>query len=272
MSPPTLTALRSALPVALSVAALLAPAAASAQLLRRASETVHTGSSNRRRDDNDSPSPSPSTPSSSSSSSSGRGNRWLRPRAFLPCPYAWGYQGYAAPVTTAQHSGRGLAVITTLDGGLALSSVGRGGFGLRVLGSVLEFELRLNAFVEPAAEQTTWVGLGRYRGAVALADSADVRLRFFGGLLHWVDDRGSEFGFEGGLGVDAFPGEPWVLSFDVSGGLVGRAGLVGLRGTVGYLFGPVEVQVGWQHESLIPTVSGGNVDLSGPLVGLRLWR
>ncbi len=269
MSPRTLTTLRRSL----FVAALLAPATAPAQLLRRASDAVHTGSSERRRDrdDSDPPSPTPST-SSSSSSSSGRGNRWLRPRAFLPCPYAWGYQGYAAPVTTAQHSGRGLAVIATLDGGLALSSVGRGGFGLRVLGSVLEFELRLNAFVEPTAEQTTWVGLGRYRGAVALADSADVRLRFFGGLLHWVDDRGSEFGAEGGLGLDAFPGEPWVLSFDVSGGLVGRAGLVGLRGSVGYLLGPVELQLGWQHESLIPTLSGGNVDLSGPFVGLRLWR
>jgi hypothetical protein len=63
-----------------------------------------------------------------------------------------------------------------------------------------------------------------------------------------------------------------VLSFDVSGGLVGRAGLVGLRGSVGYLVGPVEFQLGWQHESLIPTVSGNNVDLSGPFVGLRLWR
>ena len=268
MSPRTLTALR----CSLCLAAQLAPAAAPAQLLRRASDAVHTGSSERRRDRNDRNPPSRSSSTPSSSSSPGRDNRWFRSRAFLPCPYAWGYQGYAAPVPTAQRSGRGVAVIITIDGGLALSSVGRGGFGLRVLGSVVEFELRLNAFVEPSAEQTAWVGLGRYRGAVAVADSADVRLRFFGGLLHWVDDRGSEFGFEGGLGLDAFPGEPWVLSFDVSGGFVGRAGLVGLRGSVGYLVGPVEFQLGWQHESLIPTVSGNNVDLSGPFVGLRLWR
>lgn len=267
MSPHPLTTLRRSL----IVAALLAPAAASAQRLRRASDAVHTGSSDRRRDrdDRDSGLPSPST---SSSSSSSRGNRWFRSRSFLPYPYAWGYQGYDAPVTSAQRSPRGLAVIATLDGGLALSSIGRGGFGLRVLGSVLEFELRWSAFVEPTDAQTVWAGLGRYRGAVALADSADVRLRVFGGLLHWVDDQGSEFGFEGGLGLDAFPAEPWVLSFDVSGGLVGRAGLVSLRGSVGYLVGPVEFQLGWQHESLIPTVSGGNVDLSGPLVGLRLWR
>jgi hypothetical protein len=53
---------------------------------------------------------------------------------------------------------------------------------------------------------------------------------------------------------------------------VGRSALVGLRGTVGYLVGPVEIMVGWQHESVIPTVSGDSVDLSGPLAGIRLWR
>lgn len=271
MGPRTLTPPGRHLFAALSVAALLAPATAPAQRLRRASDAVHTGSSNRRRDRDDRDS-GPSSPSSSSSSSPRRNSRWFRPRSFLPFPYAWGYQGYDAPVETADRSPRGVAVIASLDGGLALSSIGRGGVGLRVLGSVLEFELRYSAFVEPTNEQTLWAALGRYRGAVALADSADVRLRVFGGLLHWVDDGGSEFGFEGGLGLDAFPAEPWVLSFDLSGGLVGRAGLVGLRGSVGYLVGPVELQLGWQHESLIPTVSGDNVDLSGPFVGLRLWR
>jgi len=269
MSPRTLTR---HLVAALSLAALLAPATAPAQRLRRASDAVRTGSSDRRDRDRDSRSSSSSSSSSPSSSSPGRSGQWFRPRSFLPFPYAWGYDGYAAPVTTVDRSPRGLAVIATLDGGLALSSVGRGGVGLRVLGSVLEFELRYSTFVEPTSEGTLWAGLGRYRGAVALADSADVRLRLFGGLLHWVDDQGSEFGFEGGLGLDAFPGEPWVLSFDVAGGLVGRAGLVSLRGSAGYLVGPVEFQLGWQHESLIPTVSGNNVDLSGPFVGLRLWR
>lgn len=258
---------------ALSLAALLSPAAARAQLLRRASDAVHTGSSERRRsssDDSDPPPPSPS--SSSSSSSSGRGNRWLRSRAFLPYPYTWGYQGYETPVANVDRSPRGVAVIASLDGGIGIPSVGRGGVGLRILGSVLEFELRYSAFVEPSGEQTTWAGLGRYRGGVALIDAAGARVRFFGGLLHWIDDRGSEFGGEAGFGFDAFPGDPWVISFDLAGGLVGRAGLVGLRGSAGYLLGPVELQLGWQHESLIPTVSGDSVDLSGPFVGLRLWR
>jgi len=163
-------------------------------------------------------------------------------------------------------------VIASVDGGLALSAIGRGGLGLRILGSTLEFELRYTGWAERSAGETLWVGLGRFRGAVALSDSASMRLRMFGGILHWVDDQGSVFGAEGGFGLDAFPGAPWVLSFDLSGGVVGRAGLVSLRGSVGYLLGPVEIQLGWQHDSLIPTESGPSVDLSGPLLGIRLWR
>ncbi|MDO9016298.1 MAG: hypothetical protein Q8S73_05810 [Deltaproteobacteria bacterium] len=254
---------------ALGVLVLIAPSAAPAQRLRRASDAVHTGSSEPRRR-RAAPDSSPSAPSPSSS---GRRNpRWLRARSFLPYPYAWGYGGYDVPLDTSQHSPRSVAVVASLDGGMALSSIGRGGLGLRVLGASLEFELRYSAYAEPTDDQTLWVGLGRYRGAVTLADSAGARVRVFGGLLHWIDDGGSEFGGEGGIGLDAFPDAPWVISFDLSGGFVGRAALVGLRGTVGYLVGPVEIMVGWQHESVIPTVSGGSVDLSGPLAGLRLWR
>lgn len=260
--------LRRSLPVALASLALMIPSAASAQRLRRASEAVHTGSSDRR---SESSSSEPRRSSSSPSSSGLGGFRWWRPRAFLPFPYAWGYAGYDVPQVDLARSPRSVAVVASLDGGMALSSIGRGGVSLRVLGSVLEFELRYTAYAEPSDGGTFWVGLGRYRGAVALVDGPEARMRLFGALLHWIDDAGSEFGGEGGLGLDVFPGAPWVLSFDLSGGLVGRSAIVGLRGTFGYLVGPVELQLGWQHESVIPTVSGRSVDLSGPLAGVRLW-
>ena len=270
MSQWTLCDLRRTLSVALSALALLAPATASAQRLRRASDAVHTGSSDRDRRRHEPSGDSPRSPSSSSSG--GGGSRWLRPRYFLPYPYAWGYQGYATPQADFQRSPRSVAVVASLDGGIALSSIARGGVALRVLGAGLEFELRYTAYAEPSHEGTLWVGLGRYRGGVALADSAEARVRIFGGLLHWIDDAGSQFGGEAGIGLDVFPDDPWVLSFDLSGGVVGRAALVSLRGTVGYIVGPVEFQLGWQHESVIPTVSGDGVDLSGPLAGVRLWR
>jgi len=260
--------LRRSLPLALASLALLIPSAASAQRLRRASEAVHTGSSDRRREGCSS---EPRRSSSPSSSSGWWGSRWQRSRLFLPFPYAWGYAGYDVPQADLTRSPRSVAVVASLDGGMALSSIGRGGVSLRVLGSVLEFELRYTAYAEPSDGGTFWVGLGRYRGAVALVDGAEARMRVFGGFLHWIDDAGSEFGGEGGVGLDVFPGAPWVLSFDLSGGLVGRSAIVGLRGTFGYLVGPVELQLGWQHESVIPTVSGRSVDLSGPLAGVRLW-
>lgn len=268
--------LRRTIAFSLAAAALAAPSVAPAQTLRRASDAVHTGSSEPRRSRDDSASgSSSSTPSQPSSS---RPSRWYRPRYFLPYPYAWGYGGYSGyeppSVVLSDPSPRPtrrVAVVASLDGGLALSDIGRGGVGLRVLGSAFEFEVRYSAFAESDRGQTLWAGLGRYRGAFVLGDAAGLRLRLFGGLLHWVDDGGSEFGAEGGLGLDAFPGAPWVLSFDLSGGFVGRAGLIGLRGTVGYMVGPVEFQVGWQHESVIPTIDGPTVDLSGPLAGVRLW-
>ncbi len=253
--------------LALSLLAL--PAAAPAQRLRRASEAVHTGSSDR---GSGSSSSEPRRSSSPSSSSGWGSSFWQRSRNFLPFPYAWGYAGYDVPQVDLTRAPRSVAVVASLDGGLGLSSIGRGGVSLRVLGSVLEFELRYTIYAEPSDGGTFWVGLGRYRGAVALVDGAEARMRLFGGFLHWIDDAGSEFGGEGGLGLDVFPGAPWVLSFDLSGGLVGRSAIVGLRGTLGYLVGPVEFQLGWQHESVIPTVSGPSVDLSGPLAGVRLWR
>lgn len=253
-----------AIPSALALAALLAPAPVAAQRLRRASDAVHTGSSDRRdRDRDDHPSRASSDPSPGRSRT-----RWFQRRAYLPHPYAWGYAGYDTP----QAGSRTVALMAHLDGGLALSDVGRAGFGLRILGPALEFEVKYAVFAEPDHGQVLWAALGRFRGALAIADESSARFRFFGGLLHWFDGAGSEFGFEGGFGLDVFPGAPWVLSFELSGGLVGRAGLIGARGSVGYLFGAVELQAGWQHESLIPTVSGGNVDLSGPFAGLRLWR
>jgi hypothetical protein len=245
----------------LTFVALYAPATASAQLLRRASDAVHTGSSDRRR------SRDFSSRRGSSSDAHGGGSRWFQRRAYLPYPYAWGYDGYDTPA----ESSRTVAVLASLDGGLVLPDVGRAGFGLRVLGPDLEFELRYSVYAEPTHDQVLWAALGRFRGGLTIADAASARFRFFGGLVHWFDGAGSEVGFEGGLGLDVFPSAPWVFALDVSGGLVGRAGLIGARATLGYLFGNVEVHAGWQHESLIPTVSGGAVYLSGPLVGLRLW-
>ena len=126
MSQWTLCDLLRTLSVALSALALLAPATASAQRLRRASDAVHTGSSDRRRNE-----PSGDSPRSpSSSSSGGGGSRWLRPRYFLPYPYAWGYQGYATPQADFQRSPRSVAVVASLDGGIALSSIARGGVAL----------------------------------------------------------------------------------------------------------------------------------------------
>ncbi|MEZ4410382.1 MAG: hypothetical protein R3A52_28460 [Polyangiales bacterium] len=251
--------------------ASVAPSTAAAQRLRRASEAARTGRSDRPRDE---PRRSSSSePRATSSRGSGRGSRWsLRRRAFLPFPYAWGGAGYAAPVAPPGESARGLAVVASLDGGYVFDAILRGGAGLRLMTSSLEFELRYSAYNERDGDDSLWVALGRYRVGVAIVDVARARARVFAGMIHWVDAEGSLFGGEAGVGADLFVGAPFVLSLDLSVGGYGRAVLAGGKLTLGVMAGPVEFQLGWQHESIIPTVSGPPVNLTGPLLGLRLWR
>lgn len=256
----------------LALALALAPATSTAQRLRRASEAARTGRSDRPRDRDSRGSSSASSPSSSSRSSS-RSGRWLfRRRPFLPFPYAWGCVGYEPPAAVDGERAGLVAFTATLDGGYVFDGVARGGAGLRLMTAGLEFEIRYSAYAEDDGGETFWVALGRYRAGVALIDVARARARLFAGVIHWADHDGSVFGGEAGVGVDLFVSAPFVASVDLSLGAFGRAVLAGGRASFGVMAGPVEIQLGWQHESIIPTLSGPPVNLSGPFAGVRLWR
>ncbi|HEY5960425.1 MAG TPA: hypothetical protein VIV60_27920, partial [Polyangiaceae bacterium] len=66
-------------------------------------------------------------------------------------------------------------------------------------------------------------------------------------------------------GFEAFPHKPFALAVEGSIGNLDQAFAPGLRGRLGYLFGPIEASVGW-HQRWI-----GDVALGGPFIGLGAW-
>lgn len=250
-----------------TAALLLAPAASSAQRLRQVSRTVHEGRSTPRASNDN----NPGGPSPSSASRGGPTRwRWNLSRWYLRYPYALGISSFEGSGVSAQDS-RGTAGVLTVEGGLVLPNLGRGAIGVRAIFGAIEVELRASALMEPVAGGHDWAGLLGVRLGWAVTDGGPARVRALLGMLTYLDAVGDASGGETGFAVDAFPGRPWVLSAELTGGVLGRAGLLSTRGSVGLIVGHAEFFVAWTHQWLFPLVEGPAVDLGGPSLGLRTW-
>jgi hypothetical protein len=250
----------------LAVTLLATSTPAAAQRLRRASEAVHTGRSSGPRASNDNdPCPRPGVVTARA-----RGDGWRWTRRYVAHPYAEGARGVDLDAGSAQR-GRDTAAALTLEGGLALPNIGRAGLSVRAMFGAVEIELRGAAMVEPSQEGAFWVGVTNVRGALALTEGGAARVRAFLGFTSWLDAAGSATGPELGVGADVFPGAPWVLSGELSGAVLGGAGVIDGRVSVGVLFGRTELQLGWSHRVVYPFEAGDAVDLGGPSLGLRAW-
>ena len=85
------------------------------------------------------------------------------------------------------------------------------------------------------------------------------------GLRVRTDHCDSDFGFNFHYGADFFPVNPVVVSSSVDLGNLGAAGVVHLRGTVGL------TRKGWEIFGGYDWLRIGDVNLQGPMLGLRLW-
>lgn len=82
----------------------------------------------------------------------------------------------------------------------------------------------------------------------------------------WLGDSiGTESGVNLTLQADLLPSEDWIASFDLDFGVLGDAETQHVSGTIGRRFGPCELYGGYDYRRL------GDVNLHGPMVGLRLW-
>jgi hypothetical protein len=202
-----------------------------------------------------------------------------RPTAFLPYPYAHDYPGYlwrtppdsagpevprAPPAELNVGGGAGRA---WLDNGNDFDGLNRlggqlfldtsCGLGLRLDGNWLHERLtcgcRDDSFLGSALLTYRLCEHKRFQfhlglGCVVLSDRA-------------VTKAGVDFS----AGFDLFPVRPVVLSGLVDVGGLGSATYTRARFTVGYLLKRWEVFAGYDYQAT------GDVELRGPLAGVRLW-
>ena len=132
----------------------------------------------------------------------------------------------------------------------------------------LEIGARYSIFVEPRAGSTDSLALGRIAIDWRVVTEELVQFRLGAALRHFHDRAGGLFGADVEAGLDLFPVDPLILSFEANVGFVENALVVQARGSVGFLLGIVEIMLGWNYEGLFGTQ---NVDLGGPMLGLRFW-
>lgn len=288
----------------LALAALaLAPETARAQTLRRASETVRSGesrssesrSSDRDRgrdrdDDRSSLGRASSTVRSGGGgrggggggevSLGGRGRRgWWGPRRWHPTVVAYGatYAEPAGGYTSSWDEGPDVVlrsmVVPQLEGSYVSGDVGRFTASVRVLlPAPVELHGGYSVYLEPLpVGGVEALALGRLGVAWRVIDEDDVHLRLGGSLRHWQDYAGARFGGEVLAGLEMFPADPLVLGIEAAAGIVGDAWAIDVRATIGAMIDVVEIYAGWHHLALEALNGSGGVELTGPLVGVRLW-
>jgi hypothetical protein len=258
-----------------------------AQLLRRATRTVQTGSSSS--DDDEPRSRDRSEPTSSASSSAPR--RQYQPASLSPCgmrrrwfPYAqlgldWqaegvalcGGQGWGGPAQVPSSPPVLLRAVVGVDGGLVLPTVGRISAEGRLDFGTIDFGTRYSWLMEKVDGGLDTVTFGRTEIGYNLIEVEGFNARLRGGVLHWVANGMHDFGISGGAAIEAFPGRSVTLNVEFGVGILGRASVLYGRALVGTMLGHFELAAGWDHTSLLTDDGSPPVRLTGPVFVARYW-
>lgn len=117
---------------------------------------------------------------------------------------------------------------------------------------------------EPASEAPDAL-LGDAHVAFRFAQSDALLLRMGLGVRFWSDRELEDIGLDALLGLDLFPVRPLVVSAQASAGNLGQAAVGSARIQLGVAFRRFELLAGVEWLWI------GDVELSSPLVGMRLW-
>ncbi len=284
--------------LALAVAVLGSAQAARAQLLERASSAVRDEPQQSRDDRNDDRDDDRGSSSSSNDDEGqlrrgsrtvrGSGSDWSRPRSsgvsvwgsgrpyFRATPAYSGSGDVSGGKLTTSPASDGLARTTSriaLEGGFVYPaervSVGRIGASLRVQTTFgLEIAARYSIFMEPRPSGTDSLVLGRIGLDWRIITEEVMQFRVGAAIRHFQDRFGGLFGADVEAGLDFFPIEPLILSFEANIGFVESSMLIQARGSIGFLVDAFEIYLGYNYEGIF---GSQNVDLGGPMLGLRFW-
>jgi hypothetical protein len=197
-------------------------------------------------------------------------------RVGLFYPYYMGYAGISVAQTSMQpgHTLTEPDAIGIVDAsaGYVFDGVVRGQISGRVrVGNLVDFEARYGAYFEQTDDRIQALGIGRLAFAVAFVNDDAVQLRGgLGGLLYH-DAAGVELGYGGLLELDVYPVQPLVLRAEVMGGMLGQAGMLDARGTIGIQIDRGELYVGYQAFLVDSASPAGATVLHGPIAGVRVW-
>ena len=168
--------------------------------------------------------------------------------------------GEQAP-RSAQSVAAQLAVETGYAAGIIRNGfVGRLQFPMRL---ELDTDWSIYRELDLDGVDTTW--LGREHLSVRFAESRSLQFRTGFGPQHLRDTLGWVHGFDVTWGFEAFPGRPFVVAFEGSAGLLGKAFAAGVSGRIGVMQGPFEVALGWHQRWIADT------PLGAPFLAVRLW-
>lgn len=189
-------------------------------------------------------------------------NRW---------PYEARRQGWVVdPWKGNDHEHRRVAGRVAVEGAYLYRGLWRSGLAARVGSPRVDVDTQLSFYVEPAQPDALY--LGDTSLAFAPVALPGIVWRVGLGARYMADARlpGSgprEYaaGWNLSTSLDAFPGQPFVISARLDRGTLYQTPVWRARATVGLVRRRFELLAGYDHTQI------EHVALGGPLIGLRAW-
>jgi len=184
-------------------------------------------------------------------------------QAFASYPYASSATGCLLPARAGK-PWLGQLQIELGDGsdqvertGVAFLLEGKHGFGVDFNWDSLTEEL--------AAGEHDELHIGKLNFMYRLIESDRALVRAGIGV-QWMGDRfDADTGVNFSIQADLFPRRPYVVSGEVDFGTIGDAETLHAAGTAGLMLGRAELYGGYDYRRI------GDVEIKGPMIGLRLW-
>ena len=159
------------------------------------------------------------------------------------------------------------------EGGYVFGDVARGSLEARLmLPYRVELDVGGSFLAEAAGPRWLLAGMGTAHVGLRFAQTEQITFRAAVGARVYGNEEGVAGGFDFRYGIEIFPIYPVVISLEGTLGNVGEAFVGGGRGTVGFMLGPIELYVGYDHLTFEPL--GGElrtVHFGGPIGGVRGW-
>jgi hypothetical protein len=181
-------------------------------------------------------------------------------------PYEYGYPGYMASASLAPTLPRETSRQVWVDYGTNFDDIHSVGTALRMAHKRVGFDMRWrNYFEDLGPDGTDELGLGGVGGFFQFGQSERRVMRVGIGVPMMAYENDFDAGITFATGIDLFPTEPWIMSFDAEFGKLGSASFTRLRPTLGFTYKRTEFLTGVEYVKI------EDVDFTNMIFGVRVW-